>query len=366
MKMLIDLSGCDMPYSSITVYSLRILRGFRDNGVKDVSILCNTVILDKVQRIVGDYEVIPIEMTRKISPISAIKGYFRWRNKVSKIDYDVIYLPHPFPPYHCIYNKGKIVTTILDIEGIRAYHGIKLAIFKWIYPFVIKKSHRLTTISAFVKQDIIQVYPFVDVNKIQSVHCPVIVANPQKEAPPLKEKYLLYVSSFLRHKNAITLIKAFNIVKDQIPHQLVLIGRENNMWREEIKPYIEANYLEDRIIHIANGVSDEELAQYYKYADLFVHPSYMEGFGYPPIEAAILETPVVTTKVTSLYEVTKGLLNYVEDPMDEKELADKILFVLNHRPSRERLKEISDIYKKEYHYQKIAKELYDELLEVLI
>ena len=364
MKLLIDLSGCDMLYSSITVYSLRILRGLKDNGVKDITILCNTVILEKVRELACGYEIIPIEMTRKISPFSAIKGYLRWRTKVCNIDYDVIYLPHPFPPFHCILNKGKIVTTILDIEGIRAYHGIKLEIFKWIYPFVIKRSHRLTTISEFVKQDVLQVYPFADAKKIQAVHCSVIVANPQKEVSPLKNKYLLYVSSFLRHKNAITLIKAFNIIKDQIPHQLVLIGRKNDMWREKIKPYIETNHLEDRIVHIANGVSDEELSQYYKYADLFVHPSYMEGFGYPPIEAAILETPVVTTKETSLYETTMGLLNYYEDPMNEKELAEKILDVLKNKPSTEKLKFISETYKKEYHYQKIAKELYQELLKV--
>lgn len=363
MKMLIDLSGCDMPYSSITVYSLRILRGFRDNGVKDVSILCNTVILDKVQRIVGDYEVIPIEMTRKISTISAIKGYFRWRNKVSKIDYDVIYLPHPFPPYHCILNKGKIVTTILDIEGLRAYSGIKLIIFRNVYPFVIKRSHRLTTISEFVKQDVLQVYPFADPTKIQAVHCSVVVAEPKEDVTPIKEKYILYVSSFLRHKNVLTLIKAFNLIKNRIPHQLVLIGRENDLWRNEVMPFVKENQLEERIVHIANGVTDEELSQWYKYADLFVHPSYMEGFGYPPIEAAIFETPVVTSKVTSLYETTMGLLNYVENPMDEQELANKITEVLENRPSPERLKEISDTYKKEYHYQKIAGELYAELLK---
>ena len=364
MKLLIDLSGCDMPYSSITVYSLRILRGLKDNGVKDVTILCNTVIFNKVRALVPEYQIVPIELTRKITPTSAIIGYFRWRRLVKKIDYDVIYLPHPFPPYHCILNRGKIVTTILDIEGLRAYNGIKLLIFKYIYPFVIKKSHRLTTISEFVKQDVLKEYPFADSNKIQAVHCSVVTEKSIAEESPISGKYLLYVSSFLRHKNTITLIKAFNLIKNQIPHQLVLIGRENDLWHNEIKPYIEENQLTSRIVHIANGVTDEELSQYYKYADLFVHPSYMEGFGYPPIEAAILGTPVVTTKETSLFEVTKGLLNYVENPIDENELADKILYVLEHRPSVERLKEISEIYKKEYHYQKIAKELYEEFLKV--
>lgn len=363
MKLLVDLSGCDMRYSSIAVYSLRILKGFVDNGVEDVIVLCNTQILKDVKAICPSYDVIPIDMTRKISLLNAIKGYFRWREKVKNIDFDVIYLPHPFPPYHCILRKGKIVTTILDIEGLRAYHGIKLLIFKYVYPFVIKRSNRLTTISAYVKDDVLKEYPCVSADKIQPVHCSVVVGFPKDNAS-LKEKYLLYVSSFLKHKNVITLVKAFNLIKDKIPHQLVIIGRVNDYWNENVVPFIEDNRLESRIVHIASGVTDDELATWYKYADLFVHPSYMEGFGYPPIEAAILETPVITTRETSIPEVTMDLLNYYEPATDEKALANKIISVLQNKPSVESLKEISDIYQKEYNYQKIASELYSELLKI--
>ena len=361
MKLLIDLSGCDRQYSSIAIYSLRILKGFVDNGVKDVNVLCNTQILKDVRKVCPCYEIIPIEMTRKLSPTSAIKGYFRWRKMVKKIDFDVIYLPHPFPPYHCILKKGKIVTTILDLEGLRAYHGIKLLIFKYVYPFVIKRSDRLTTISAYVKDDVLKEYTCISADKIQPVHCSVVVGSP-KDKSLLKEKYLLYVSSFLKHKNVITLIKAFNLIKDIIPHQLVIIGRVNDYWKENVVPFIKDNHLECRIVHIANGVTDDELATWYKHADLFVHPSYMEGFGYPPIEASILETPVITTRETSIPEVTMDLLNYYEPATDEHALADKILDVLDNRPSREKLNVISEMYQKEYDYKIIAQELYNEIL----
>ena len=362
MKLLVDLSGCDMRYSSIAIYSLRILKGFVDNNIKDVIILCNYNIFKDVKELCPCYEVIPIEMTRKISLINAIRGYFRWRKKVKNIVFDVIYLPHPFPPYHCIYRKGKIVTTILDIEGLRAYQGVKLRVFRKVYPFVIKHSDRLTTISSFVKNDILKEYPFVDRNKIQPVHCSVVVGTPQENISPLEHKYLLYVSSFLKHKNVITLVRAFNILKDRIPHKLVLIGRVNDYWKENVEPYIFENRLCDRIVHLAKGVTDDELARWYKYADLFVHPSYMEGFGYPPVEAAILGAPVITTKETSLEEVTMGLLNYYEPATDEHALADKILDVLDNRPSREKLNVISEMYQKEYDYKIIAQELYNEIL----
>lgn len=362
MKLLIDLSSCDLRYSSITVLSLRILKGFVDNGVGDVTILCNTVVIDAVKEICSGYEIVPIEMTRRISAMNLLKSYWRWRKIVKGIDYDVIYLPHPFPPFHCIYNKGRIVTTMLDIEGLKSHKGIKLIVFKLVYQLALRRSHRLTTISEFVRQDILKTYPFVLEDSIKAVHCSVVVGTPLKADSPLNDKYILYVSSFLRHKNVFTLVRAFSLLRDQIPHKLVLIGRENDLWQNEVIPYIKINDLTSRIVHIGSGVTDNDLARWYKHADLFVHPSYMEGFGYPPVEAAILGAPVITTKETSLEEVTMGLLNYYEPATDEHALANKILDVLQNRPSIEKLKEISEIYKKEYEYRKIAKELYNELL----
>ena len=44
MNILFDLSGCNQPYNAITVYGLRILAGFKENGYKDISILCDARI----------------------------------------------------------------------------------------------------------------------------------------------------------------------------------------------------------------------------------------------------------------------------------------------------------------------------------
>ena len=44
----------------------------------------------------------------------------------------------------------------------------------------------------------------------------------------------------------------------------------------------------------------------------------------PPIEAMVMQVPVLTTECASIKEVTGGLLNYVKDPMDPKEWADRL------------------------------------------
>lgn len=44
----------------------------------------------------------------------------------------------------------------------------------------------------------------------------------------------------------------------------------------------------------------------------------------PPIEAMRLGVPTVTTRETSLYEVTQGKAIYVEDPLDPREWCARI------------------------------------------
>ena len=58
-------------------------------------------------------------------------------------------------------------------------------------------------------------------------------------------------------------------------------------------------------------VSDKALLALYRYADLFVFLSLMEGFGYPPIEALRVGTPVLCSDLGVLKEVTGGLAYHV-------------------------------------------------------
>ena len=74
----------------------------------------------------------------------------------------------------------------------------------------------------------------------------------------------------------------------------------------------------------------------------------MEGFGFTPIEAAIQETTVLTTSVTSLKETTMGLLNYIDNPMDDTEYADKILNIIETKTSQNNLSQDRDCLLSKY------------------
>lgn len=87
----------------------------------------------------------------------------------------------------------------------------------------------------------------------------------------------------------------------------------------------------------------------------------MEGFGYTPIEAAMLETPVLTSKETALYETTMGLLNYYEPVKDYKVLANRIKEILASPPSRDELRDIAHTLARRYDLCEQAQKVWEYL-----
>lgn len=174
--------------------------------------------------------------------------------------------------------------------------------------------------------------------------------------------YLLYVGRLDVMKNVITLVKAFNLIKDKYTaYKLVLISSYWDYFETEIKPYVKNNDMMDRIVCVHN-CSDEELTRWYMGASLFVFPSLREGFGYPPIEASFLKIPVVSSKSDSLEEVTLGLLNYYEPADNHNELSKTIDKCLSFPKSEKELDEIKNIMYDHYSTDTFGKKLFDFLI----
>ncbi len=110
-------------------------------------------------------------------------------------------------------------------------------------------------------------------------------------------------------------------------------------------------------MHTTGYVTPHELGAWYRGAELFVFPSIFEGFGLPPVEALGFGLPVITTRLTSLPEVTLGYAEYVDDAFDADELADRIVAQIESgaRPSAETVANIRETYAP----ARIGKQLYD-------
>jgi glycosyltransferase involved in cell wall biosynthesis len=228
---------------------------------------------------------------------------------------------------------------------------------------MLKKADRIVTISDFVKADIMRHFPQANAQKISVIPNTVVMSQEVAELPGINRPFLFNIGEHAVHKNHITLLKAFNAIKSRIPHELVIVGGR----REEtaaIHRQIEVFGLHERV-RLISGISDANRNWLYKNADLFVLPSLHEGFGRPPVEAAMLGTMVLSSSVTSLSEVTRGLLNYYDPPCDENVLAARILELLGNPVAAAEREHAARVFKELYDPARIARMYYMLFQDVL-
>lgn len=111
------------------------------------------------------------------------------------------------------------------------------------------------------------------------------------------EKYFLYLGRLHEVKGIDLLIKAFAKLKR--PDIKLIIAGEFNKYKEELEELIKTQKISEKVI-FTNLVKGNTKFSLYKNALAFVAPSHSEVIGMVNIEAAILNTPVITTYETGI------------------------------------------------------------------
>ena len=120
----------------------------------------------------------------------------------------------------------------------------------------------------------------------------------------LPAPYLLTVADLQPRKNHLTLIRAFEELlraNPQLPHHLVMVGKDT--WYSAVVKSAAARSAVASRIHFTGFVSDEELLKFYGGCDLFVYPSFYEGFGLPILEAMACGRAVACSNTSAMPEV---------------------------------------------------------------
>jgi mannosylfructose-phosphate synthase len=105
----------------------------------------------------------------------------------------------------------------------------------------------------------------------------------------------------------------------------------------ELKGLVAQLGLDERV-HFGSFIPDEELADYYRAADLFVLSSRYEPFGMTAIEAMASGTPTIVTIHGGLHPVlTFGRHALFADPLDKEDLGISMLKVLRYSKLRSRM-----------------------------
>lgn len=252
---------------------------------------------------------------------------------------------HRFSPGGFIFGKDvKTVITVHDLFLYKRYPFNQKTRNLWAKPLIrssLNKARMVVADSHFTRREVLDTFRLPE-DKVKVVYCaPGIIPRGEglsvdgfRDRYGITFKYVLFVSTIEPRKNLLGLVKAFEILKKchQIEEHLLIIGSRG--WEyERTLEYIQRSRYSD-CIHLMGFVSDEDLAHFYQNAALFIYPSFMEGFGIPPLEAMACGCPVLTSNTSSLPEVV-GHEEMMFDPLDIEEMVHKILRVLNDPTHRE-------------------------------
>jgi glycosyltransferase involved in cell wall biosynthesis len=271
------------------------------------------------------------------SPKYSVREQYRLARMAADLRLQVFHSPHYTLPLGL---RCRSIVTVHDLihfkfPGFFPYWKVKAA--QMLVRRVLKKADIVLTVSRTSRDDLVDFSPAIG-GKIRVIHNRL---SPEwlQPAPAgslssiglTENDYMLYVGNFKRHKDLPTLVAAFELLKD--PPVLVLAGNPS-----ELDGDLAERIFSNRRIRVLGFMEGELLRELYAAAVLFVFPSLYEGFGYPPLEAMISGTPVVSSDAPALREVLAEAPIYFERGNVES-LADRLQAVLDSDGLRKELRE---------------------------
>jgi len=226
---------------------------------------------------------------------------------------------------------------VREVRALRTYRNAFERLFDRLALRALRRADALIAISQFTKRCIMDaldvpaerihvVYRAVDTEKFKPLSVPA--AFRQRYALYEGQPYVLYVGSEDPRKNVETLIKAFAIVQQQMPAaKLIKAGSAHFHGERERLLGLMAELGLGGKVRFLDHVPDEDLPLLYNAADVFVLPSFYEGFGLPALEAMSCGTPVIVANRAPLPEVV-GERGILVNPRDAREMAQRIVELL--------------------------------------
>jgi len=266
----------------------------------------------------------------------------------------------------------KSVVTIHDLIFLRYpeyYPKIDRQIYLYKFRHACRVADKIIAISEATKSDIIALFG-TDPQKIEVVYqtCnPVFrIRVTEAKKDQIRKKYnlparfILYLGTIEKRKNALTLIKAYLNEKIDIP--LLIVGKPTP-YLNEINEYLDLNPAGERII-FRHTIESADLPALYQSASLFVYPSVFEGFGIPILEALYSGVPVITS-TGSCFRETGGEAALYCDPENFIQLGEAISEVLNNPETAQKMVEKGFLHGRKFDEANVAANLMKVYLNLI-
>ncbi len=180
----------------------------------------------------------------------------------------------------------------------------------------VRTAAKIITVSEFSRQGIAKAYGIDPDDIVVTPNAPQerfrvmdngLARRKVLERLGVSRPFILNVGDLHPRKNQIGMIRAFRellAAHPELPHQLVMAGK-HTWFAPRVLEEVKRSGLEDRIV-LTGFVDDDILPALYNACDLFVFPSFYEGFGLPAIEAMACGRPVACSSASALPEVVDG------------------------------------------------------------
>ncbi len=238
---------------------------------------------------------------------------------IKKVKPDVVHTAAAEANFHgIIAAKLAGIKIIIGEEiGIPNHSFTAQKIFAQVY----KLANKVIGVSQSVKDHLVKTGE-IPKDKGVVIYNPVSLLQkfPKEES---KDFRIVYVGRLEKVKNVATLIAAFSRIENS-KAKLIIVG--DGRERANLEQQTKELAIEHRVEFV--GFSNEP-SRYLSSADLFVLPSFSEGFGIAAVEAMFLKVPVLCSKVGGIPEFLKdGKNGWLFTPENESELVTKLKGIL--------------------------------------
>jgi glycosyltransferase involved in cell wall biosynthesis len=206
-----------------------------------------------------------------------------------------------------------------------------------LIPLVSPRSEKIITVSQYEKARILSRLP-IDESKIEVIYnginekhfrvcTDVKRLNWVRVTYSLPKHFILFLGNPSFRKNPTGVIEAYVIYASKVDNPLPLVtpGLSQKYIIDTLK-HLNAEYDPNRFI-TPGYIREEDLPVVYALSEVFLFPSLSEGFGMPIIEAMSCGTPVITSKISCMPEIS-GKAAVLVDPLSAPSIADGMIKVL--------------------------------------
>jgi glycosyltransferase involved in cell wall biosynthesis len=235
---------------------------------------------------------------------------------------------------------------------------------RWSVGRTVRSAARIITLSDFsrdaiqrayhVDPDGIVVAPLASSPDFRPLHIDNAV-DAVRSRFQLPAPFILSVGDLQPRKNHIGLIRAFAELVKNLPHlrhRLVLAGKET-WFAPKVRQAARESGVADRI-RFLGFVTDQDLLHLYNSCDLFVFPSFYEGFGLPILEAMACGRAVVCSNTSAMPEVADGAA-ILCDPHSTSEMTRAMADLLRDAELRSRMERLGQQRAAQFSWQESAR-----------